>query len=744
MKWFSRRPFLALLVSMVLVSALPLLLNNLFYIRFRSTVQDQEEALAEESLRFSVQQIDRVLLELSTTEMQIESRTDGLTIPAEGMMTASDRMDLWEVRQELARELTYGSEYVASIYLYYPSRDFSVSDSAVSTGDMLYRNLYEKRGVSGEEVTRLHSTYTHGQLFALTDGTLAFAGSAGRRADGTSSKQIVLLLKPSFCTSLIDSANVEGGLFILQDASGTVLARSNKTGQTLDSETLSALDELSSSESFLLFGEQYRMFSLSSTVGGYRVRAVLPCSRILEGSSRMQQYFWVLLAASLGLGLVLAFFFSRGSVMPINELVLYIKTHYAGGSSEHEGLEQIRDAVDSLLDRQKTDQEELLEYKTALSRSLLRDTLRGNAADHAGFSLPENSSWVVICYTSPDSNPELLRSWVVRSFDFLHRDDVFSHAVILDDWVAEVMGSADGSFSESRVETLLTARISWLDQTGAPAVTAGFSCLHTDPADLERAYCEAGMALDCSDAQGEAVITGFSGCRLSISSILRDWHHLDKQLLFSSAVHEARFSDAAEILPELFPAEFLEEFFPESDISKLHLSSLKFQFLHDTDGIRDYLKLSDSGWNQTLGELLYCRSHRQLYSIMDALLRMAEAEARDASGAHAESPDSRVSEIQSYIRKNYSDPLLSVSSVADAFGISANSLSQLFSRKSDQGVLDFIHAVRMEKAAALLRGSPERTIQEIATLSGYTSIMTFNRKFKSFYGQTPTEYRKGL
>ena len=108
----------------------------------------------------------------------------------------------------------------------------------------------------------------------------------------------------------------------------------------------------------------------------------------------------------------------------------------------------------------------------------------------------------------------------------------------------------------------------------------------------------------------------------------------------------------------------------------------------------------------------------------------------------ADSEGSRVDEIKRYIRENYTDPQLSVSSVAEAFDLSANNLSQLFSRKSDQGVLDFIHSVRMEKAGQLLREAPDRTIQEIAFLTGYTSILTFNRKFKSLYGQTPTEYRK--
>ena len=71
MKWFSRRPFTALLVSMALAAFLPLLLNNLFYIRFRNTVLEQQKSLTEESLKFSVQQIDRTLIELTTLSMKL-------------------------------------------------------------------------------------------------------------------------------------------------------------------------------------------------------------------------------------------------------------------------------------------------------------------------------------------------------------------------------------------------------------------------------------------------------------------------------------------------------------------------------------------------------------------------------------------------------------------------------------------------------------------------------------------------
>ena len=737
MKWFSRKPFAALLVSMALVAFLPLLLNNLFYIRFRSTVLEQQETLTEESLKFSVQQIDRTLLDLSATEMQLSDSFERLSIPAEGAMTPADRMDLWEIRQQLRKEISIGSEYVSAIYLYSAESGQAVANTGIYSEDVLYRSLYKRRNVSRDAVTLLHSTYSHGRLFALDEENLVFAGSIGKHPDGTPKKQIVLLLRPSFYSTLIDKANVEGGVFVLLDSYGTVLALSDKTGGSLDTDTLETLCSSLLSDSFSLNGDSARLFSISSTIGGYQVKAAIPYSHLLDSSREMQKYYWILLTASVGLGLLLAIFLSRQNVMPLNQMIDYIRKNYGQSSGETQGLEQIKSAVDSLLDQQRVNQEQLRQYESALTRSRLRDTLRGDAAEGEGFSLPPDCRYAAVCYTS-HTDPEVLKDWLLRSQSTLP-ETIFNHTVILDGIVTEVLGSSDPDFSEGTIEDLLTARISWLDQQNAPAAVAAFSNLHSDPRELERAYGEASMALDFSHAQTDAVLTSFSSCRFRTSSLLRDWRHLDKQLLFSSAIAEERFDDASRILPGLFPAEFLEEYFPESDVSTLHLSSLKFQFLHDTDNIRDFLDLSEEKWNRFLQELLYCRSHRKLLRLMEELLRQA---AEEAPRLPADSEGSRVDEIKRYIRENYADPQLSVSSVAEAFDLSANNLSQLFSRKSDQGVLDFIHSVRMEKAGQLLREAPDRTIQEIAFLTGYTSILTFNRKFKSLYGQTPTEYRK--
>ena len=53
----------------------------------------------------------------------------------------------------------------------------------------------------------------------------------------------------------------------------------------------------------------------------------------------------------------------------------------------------------------------------------------------------------------------------------------------------------------------------------------------------------------------------------------------------------------------------------------------------------------------------------------------------------------------------------------------------------------FINHCRLEYAKELLAVSPEMTIDDIASASGFGTRRTFSRLFKERYSITPTEYR---
>ena len=84
---------------------------------------------------------------------------------------------------------------------------------------------------------------------------------------------------------------------------------------------------------------------------------------------------------------------------------------------------------------------------------------------------------------------------------------------------------------------------------------------------------------------------------------------------------------------------------------------------------------------------------------------------------------------------------LSVAMVAEAMGVTPVAITRVFQRLLGMGTLDYIHHTRLKAAKQLLSAS-ERSIREIAELTGYNNSVTFIRVFKKYEGVTPGQYRE--
>ncbi|MDH5413336.1 MAG: helix-turn-helix domain-containing protein, partial [Flavobacteriaceae bacterium] len=63
-------------------------------------------------------------------------------------------------------------------------------------------------------------------------------------------------------------------------------------------------------------------------------------------------------------------------------------------------------------------------------------------------------------------------------------------------------------------------------------------------------------------------------------------------------------------------------------------------------------------------------------------------------------------------------------------------------QRTNKTYIQFLNDIRIENACKLLLKYNDMSIEEIATVSGYSSIANFNRKFKKIKNMTPTAFRK--
>ncbi len=129
----------------------------------------------------------------------------------------------------------------------------------------------------------------------------------------------------------------------------------------------------------------------------------------------------------------------------------------------------------------------------------------------------------------------------------------------------------------------------------------------------------------------------------------------------------------------------------------------------------------------------------ELLEITSSLLREREVQ-EEGEADQGEERNEIVRSAKCYIRDNLNREL-TVTGIAEELHISANYLSRLFKRVTDEGCSEYITRMRMEKAKSLLDTTLMR-IGEIADAVGYRDIYYFSLTFKKVTGLSPSQYRK--
>ena len=92
--------------------------------------------------------------------------------------------------------------------------------------------------------------------------------------------------------------------------------------------------------------------------------------------------------------------------------------------------------------------------------------------------------------------------------------------------------------------------------------------------------------------------------------------------------------------------------------------------------------------------------------------------------------------------KVYTEPELSLNGLAQKIRIHPNYLSQIINEKEEKNFYDYINALRVQefKRRIVIPDNNKYTMMSLAADCGFNSKSSFNKNFKKFTGQSPTEY----
>ncbi len=110
---------------------------------------------------------------------------------------------------------------------------------------------------------------------------------------------------------------------------------------------------------------------------------------------------------------------------------------------------------------------------------------------------------------------------------------------------------------------------------------------------------------------------------------------------------------------------------------------------------------------------------------------------------YADNAFRRIVMVTDYIKNNLAADDLSQSAMAEMAGISRDYFSRIFHSVTGMNYSKWLNTIKLEKAVELL-SREKMTLTEIAMLSGFQSISSFNRVFREEKGMSPGEYRSRL
>jgi len=159
----------------------------------------------------------------------------------------------------------------------------------------------------------------------------------------------------------------------------------------------------------------------------------------------------------------------------------------------------------------------------------------------------------------------------------------------------------------------------------------------------------------------------------------------------------------------------------------------KWQFSGNPDMKQRFLNIQNL-WNQKkTGWYVQCMS--ETYEILSMIMR------KEKAAYTCSSQNAAISTAVDYLHENFSDPNLTIPTLAEQCELSYSHFRKLFYDVYGVSASVYLKQLRLNHACQLLTLG-DYTVSQVAVMSGFSDVYYFSSFFKRYIGVSPTEYQR--
>ena len=664
----------------------------------------------------------------------------------------SDEFKTAALNLSVLLQKTISSSDFESAYIFFADKKYVISNSIQNNQEEFFNYYYANTNLNYDEWIKQMNTPNLASYIPVYENTgtyyVDFMYQLPSYTDGSSVQAtLVFRLPDTALKKLTYSKEKIGATYILDRDNIIIMA------DVLSDTPLRPYAEYVDGEVHVLDNSVTICHTSSHT--GWKYLYVSDNDEFYTILNKTKNFHIAYISFSLILCLALGIFFSIKNYIPLNELIKIYKRQSEEVNDKSYDYNIIKNALLDYVQikrnlnilENKQQQPYIINYLSGL--------LNGSSYKENSELINFPSEYFTVILFSPYNNENLFGEYenvdnensdnttffIIQNVmeELLNKSD-FCKIIKYNEYIVGIYSFNDENNTQiykNSIHNAITYGMSVIKNNFQFGCNIGISSVKFGLKNISIGYIEAELALNsCSNSNGDLIF---------YDEIYHQSIHKEQSLYNSlttrqnnlvTCINNSNADDAVEILNQVY----------EQCTTTLSVEKTKIVLLHFASTILSFIEPdNNSTQNETNTDFLYAMNFNnpsQTYEVLKKLvIQVCESEKHlDNKANYNQRNDVVLPQIIDYIRENYTDYNLNLSTLSEKFGFSSYYISKMFKSATGETLVDFIAKLRIEKSKQLLE-TTDLPIADIYKHCGFVSEKTFFRTFSKLEAMTPGKYR---